>query len=122
MSIGVAAREKFRETIRRWRLFDGSEPLLVAVSGGVDSVVLLHLILHLSPDLKPQVQVAHFNHRLRGKQSDAEERFVKDLFRRWEVPCHTGRAPAWKVKSNLEARAREIRYRFLEKTARRLGT
>ena len=95
---------------------------MVAVSGGVDSVVLLHLILHLSPDLKPQVQVAHFNHRLRGKQSDAEERFVKDLCRRWEVPCHTGRAPAWKVKSNLEARAREIRYRFLEKTARRLGT
>lgn len=119
MSRNISVKEKFRETVRRWRLFDSSEGLLVAVSGGIDSVVLLHLLRGLSPSARPKIRVAHFNHRLRGKASDGDERFVKGLCRAWGIPCDTGRSRPWRSRENLEARARESRYDFLRKTAGR---
>jgi len=116
------AREKFRETIIRFRFLSPQgrkPPWLVAVSGGVDSIVLLHLLLNLPEELRPPLTVAHFNHRLRGRESDEEAEFVKTLCRRWKVPFVLGKAG--KIpRANLEARARELRYAFLEKTAGRL--
>lgn len=113
--------KKLLETIRRHRLFNGGEGLIMAVSGGIDSVVLLHLLQHLPDPFRPRVKAAHFNHRLRGAESQGDEDFVKDLCSRWEVPLHLGEAPDWKTKSNLQARARELRYDFLKKTASASG-
>ncbi len=121
MSKAPVAATRFRESVRRLSLFRDREPLLVAVSGGIDSVSLLHLILHLPERERPPVTVAHFNHRLRGRQSDEEARFVQKLCTAWKVPFREGKAPPWRALNNLEARARDLRYRFLKQTAARLG-
>lgn len=114
--------KKLIETVKRGRLFQKDESLLVAVSGGIDSMVLLHLLIHLPPMIKPVVEVAHFNHCLRGKESDEEARFVEQQSHTWKVPVHLGTISGdWSSKENLEARAREARYQFLRKKAREQG-
>lgn len=118
----VSLPEKFTKTIKRWNLFGRGDRLVVAVSGGIDSVILLHLFLHLSPSLKPDIVVAHYNHRLRGKQSDEEAWFVKALCQEWKVPFYGGEAPLWKTKSNLHDRARRLRYDFFKEVADQVGT
>ncbi len=116
-----AISKKLIETIRRERLFPKDERLLVAVSGGIDSMVLLHLLLHLPPAIKPVVEVAHFNHRLRGAESEQDADFVKQISHDWETVGHVGSCADWSSKENLEARAREARYQFLRNKARERG-
>lgn len=113
--------EKFCEMMKKKRLFGAGETVLLAVSGGLDSVSLLHLVKNLPPKLRPGIAVAHFNHRLRGRESEDEARFVEGLCRKWNLPFSLGRAPAWKTRSNLEERARELRYRYLKQAAQRQG-
>src|SRR5947209_6209653 len=64
----------------------------VAVSGGADSVALLHLLLELREKLGIVLSVAHFNHKLRAKASEADELFVRKLAARFELPFHSGHA------------------------------
>jgi tRNA(Ile)-lysidine synthase len=120
MSQTFLTNGKLIEAVKRWKLFGAADRLLIGVSGGVDSISLLRLLLTFPKPLRPKIAVAHFHHRLR-KESDREARFVKKLCREWNVPFYFGKAPAWKKgKSNLEARARELRYDFFKKTAGRL--
>lgn len=92
--------------------------VLCAVSGGADSVCLLHL-LHGEEDL--EVLAAHYNHCLRGTESDGDEAFVRELCADWGIPFYAGRGDvAEYAKSHalsLEAAARTLRYAFLEETA-----
>lgn len=94
--------------------------MLVGVSGGVDSVVLLHLLLNLPPALRPRPVAAHYDHNLRGRASEADARFVKAFSRSLGVACEAAKAPRWRVRENVEAKAREMRYRFLVKRAEKL--
>lgn len=111
---------RFQETVRRWRLFEKGERVLVGVSGGIDSVVLLHLLLRIPKERRPTVVAAHFNHRLR-RGSAKDERLVRRLCASWSVPLVTGIASPWRDRRNLEARAREARYHFLKRVASRRG-
>lgn len=104
--------KKVCETIRRERLFEPGAAVVVGVSGGADSVALLLLLRELAPVLKLRLSVAHFNHRWRGRESDADEAFVTVLAARLGLPFRSGRAGR-KPSQNREARAREDRYRFL---------
>lgn len=126
--VGVArdaVARKVIQTVKRWRLFDRKDKVLLGVSGGIDSVVLLHLLLHLPRPLRPVVIVAHFNHHLRGEQSDEECRFVEALCQEWGAPFHKGEPPDWRqdwrTTSNLQERARGFRYDFFKKTACGVG-
>src|SRR5271168_5580561 len=67
--------------IRRQELLRAGERVGVAVSGGIDSVALLRLLLELRGELGIVLSVVHFNHKLRGAESDADEQFVADLAR-----------------------------------------
>lgn len=91
----------------------------VAVSGGADSVALLLLLTELLKHLGIVLSVVHFNHKLRGRSSDADERAVVKLAKQLEVPFHVGRADvkakARREKSNLEDAARRARYGFFSK-------
>ncbi len=93
---------------------------LVAVSGGVDSVVLLHALLAVG---MRKLIVCHFNHRLRGRASAADARFVQALAARLGLECETGAADVTALAKaegrSLETAAREARYRFFAETARR---
>ncbi len=99
----------------RWR----SVGVVAAVSGGADSLALLRALFALTPD---RLTVAHFNHRLRQEQSDADEQFVVDCCRQLDIECLVGHAQPWTSQPDgLEAAARCARYAFLRQTAERLG-
>jgi len=98
--------------------------LLIAVSGGPDSVALLRALDRLHPATDRRLYVAHYNHGWRGQASDADARFVEDLARSLRIECVTGTVDVGTsnlAPDGLEAAAREARYRFLVDTAERLG-
>ncbi len=103
------------------RLFKHGEKLLVAVSGGLDSMVLLHALNELSPRHQWRLVVAHFNHRLRGRASDADEKLVRKTAAALKLTCATGSADvkafAERSKLSLEMAARKLRHEFLARAA-----
>ncbi len=102
--------------LKKWQAFR----VLVAVSGGRDSVALLRALVEIRGDVagKAEIFAGHFNHQLRGDESDGDEAFVRELCERWKVKLVTGES----VKSvSDEASLREERYRFLRQTAGRLN-
>ena len=94
--------------------------LLVAVSGGVDSVVLLHLLQSLAKTLKLSLQVAHLDHQIRP-DSTGDADFVRDLCRQWDITCHIEAcdvpALAEQDKISLEVAGRNARREFLQRVA-----
>jgi tRNA(Ile)-lysidine synthase len=104
---------------------NGPACVLVAVSGGVDSVVLLEVLHRLSGRGGWRLVVAHFNHQLRGAESDGDEQFVQALAKRLGWQCVIGRGALRKRATakggSLEMRAREARHQFLAATARTSG-
>lgn len=107
-----------------YRLLAGKR-VLCAVSGGADSVYLLHNCAEAMRKNGLIVCAAHFNHCLRGAESDRDERFVQELCAQWDVPCVVGRGDvggyARQHRLGTEEAARKLRYDFLENTAERLG-
>jgi tRNA(Ile)-lysidine synthase len=96
--------------------------LLVAVSGGVDSMVLLHILHGLAPRWGWQLAVAHFNHLLRGRSSDLDAQLVRKTAKRLGLPVFSGqgdvKAFAKKSGLSIEMAARKWRHEFLAATAR----
>jgi tRNA(Ile)-lysidine synthase len=109
------------ESIRERRLLPRGGRILVAVSGGLDSVVLLHLLQALAVKRAWQLTVAHLNHQLRGRSSGADERFVCRLARELGLPVVVERANvrafAREGRLSLEMAARKIRHEFLARAA-----
>lgn len=99
--------------------------VLCAVSGGKDSMYLMEKLRELSPAYGYTVYCAHFNHRLRGEESDRDERFVRDFCEKNAVPCRCGSgnvaAFAEENGMGIEEAARVLRYEFLETTADEVG-
>ena len=95
---------------------------MVAVSGGLDSMTLLHALYKLSSRHRWKLTVAHFNHRLRGRSSDADEKLVRRMAARLKLPVVVGGAEvkAFARKSGLsvEMAARKLRHEFLARVAR----
>ncbi len=107
------------------KIIPAGSSLLVALSGGIDSVALVHVLLELKDFFRlSSVSLAHFNHKLR-EESDKEEEFCKQLaknlgleiFTRSEDVAHVARVE----KKNLEETARELRYSFLRETKTKEG-
>ena len=98
--------------------------VLVAVSGGADSVALLCGLAELrSAEAAGKLVAAHFNHRLRAAADD-DVRFVAELANQWKIPCEIGQADsplADDCPDGIEAAARDARYDFLLKTAENVG-
>ena len=111
-------QKRTAEFIKRHSLLRGGDAVLVGVSGGADSVALLHLLAALAPAMKLTVYAAHFNHGIRGAEADGDEAFVRTLCENMGIPLYCGRGdvPALaKAKGQtLEQAAREARYGFLE--------
>jgi tRNA(Ile)-lysidine synthase len=98
--------------------------VLAAVSGGPDSMALLLALHSLQAAGSGRLVAAHFNHRARGEESDADEAFVVEARRKLGIPCEIGRASPGQfadVSGGFEAGARAARYAFLEGAAERLG-
>ena len=111
--------------IQEHRLVSSKQLLLVAVSGGTDSVCLLHILVNLQNELGIGLHVSHLNHQLRGAESEADAQYVSDLAHQLGIPAtieardvisHQARH-----RISLEEAAREVRYNFLAEVARSIG-
>ena len=114
-----------RDLITEWRKLGlpfANETLIVAVSGGADSLSLLLALddLRTRKKLELRFVAAHFNHKLRGAESDADEEFVKHLAAEKGFELAVGHESI-RDKGNLEQNARHARYEFLARTAENLN-
>lgn len=109
----MEAREVIDERVAGLALPDGSRVLL-AVSGGADSVALLRSFMRIAPRRNWSLRVLHVNHGLRGEQSDADEAFVRNLASSLRVDLHVALVPteqyAREHRLSEETAAREVRY------------
>ncbi len=109
-------------TIRRETLLKEGDTVLVALSGGADSVALLHVLIELRDVLKlSALYAAHVHHGLRGEFADRDETFVKDLCEKHDIPLYSIRvdtkAEAHRYKESVEEAGRRLRYAFFEQQA-----
>jgi len=114
-------REKILSFVHERTLVRAGDRVAVALSGGADSVALLRVLLELRAELGIVLAVAHFNHQLRGAESDADEAFVSDLACETGLEFFVGRADvrqhACASKLSVEAAGRELRYEWLGRLA-----
>jgi tRNA(Ile)-lysidine synthetase-like protein len=117
VTIRRQVEEQVAQAIARGALWVPGETVVVAVSGGADSLCLLHALRALQPRHGGRLHVAHLDHRLRGEASAAEASRVADLARAWGLPATVGAVdvPALMQQEGLSAEeaARRARYRFL---------
>jgi tRNA(Ile)-lysidine synthase len=111
-----------RDYIRKHELLKAGDRVGVAVSGGADSVGLLRLLLELRKEIGAVLSVVHFNHQLRGADSDDDERFVADLAQRHKLELHraSGEVATYAAEKHLslETAAREMRYQYFRRLLR----
>ena len=119
-----------RDKVLRWcqenALFAPGQTVVCAVSGGADSVTMLHLLRSLQRELGVTVSAAHFNHRLRGAESDRDEAFVRKLCADWGVPLAAASgdaaARARETGESIEEAARNLRYAFFASLGQSVAT
>ena len=110
-------------TIEKYSLFSRGERVVVAVSGGADSVALLDILHELSPQLGLDLVVAHFNHCLRPGEDERESAFLKELADLYQLPLFEGKSSKnLPTSPSLEEEARAERYDFFARVARELDS
>ena len=106
-------RNKLLRFLRTHRMVKPGDRVICAVSGGADSMALLWAMFLLKEKLEITLEAAHFNHNLRGEESQRDEAFVRDFCERHGIVCHIGRGEVVSGEKGLEAAARVARYGFL---------
>ncbi len=113
------------KTISEYGMLNKNDSVLVGVSGGADSVALVHIMKEIAQIFSIKLGVVHLNHSLRGNESDTDERFVVSLSEKLNLPCYTSKEDiaAYKKKHgfSLEEAGRRVRYSFFENIAQREG-
>lgn len=115
-------QNKLLKFIREQDLISPGDTVICAVSGGADSVALLFSLYLLREKLEITLEAAHFNHNLRGEESQRDETFVRELCARYDIALHVGSGEIRPGKKGLEAAARDARYAFLESLPGKIAT
>ena len=113
---------KLERFLREREMVSPGDTVIAAVSGGADSVALLFALYLLKDKLEITLEAAHFNHNLRGAESDADEAFVRQLCGRYDIPLHVGSETVTAGEKGLEAAARDARYAFLQSLPGKIAT
>ncbi len=113
--------DQLKRTIEDHKMLTPGDGVLAAVSGGPDSVALLHLLLVLAPDLRFRLGVIHLNHGLRGDDSDADADFVRSLAKNHRLPLFEKKTDVHTFRTanrlSLEEAARQVRYDYFTEIA-----
>lgn len=113
--------KRVADTIERHKMLSPEDKVLIGVSGGADSVALLHLMVALRPVMDLQLAVAHLNHGLRSDVSDRESGFVEELSNKLGLLFHCEKIELDPHEGSLEERARRARYRFYRRLLHQHG-
>ena len=116
-------KEQVINTIKKYNLIEDADKIVIGVSGGPDSICLLHILNEIKKELNFKICVAHINHMIR-KEADEETEYVKDFCKNLGIECYIKRIDVIKIANNLkrgtEETGRQMRYEFfnevLEKT------
>ena len=117
--------QKVAEFCRKYALIEKGDRLVIGVSGGPDSICLLHLLAGLRAELDLTLTIAHLNHQLRGRDAQADEDFVREIAARRQFPVrvetYNVAALADRRKQSVEEAGRQLRYAFLWRVAIETG-
>ncbi len=117
--------ERVLKVIRYYRMVEAGEHILVGVSGGIDSVVLLYVLHRLSHRLGIRLHAAHLNHQFRGAEAVRDAEFVRCFAEELGIPCtvESQNVPELVRREKLSPQdaARQVRYQFFESLARRIN-
>jgi len=109
------------KTISAYGMLKPKDSVVIGVSGGPDSVALLHVLFLIAPRFSIKLGVAHLNHCLRRNDSDKDAQFVEVLAKKYDLPCYTHKKDVRKYrienKLSIEEAARRVRYTFLNDIA-----
>lgn len=109
---------RFKSSLTSSNLVTPGDAILAAVSGGLDSVALLHLLAGVQPDLNLTLQVIHVHHGLRGKEADRDLEFTRTLAQKLNFPFHVRKVAAKEFarvhQLSLEESARQLRYQAFD--------
>lgn len=108
--------------IKKYDMLRPGDRVVCGISGGADSIALLFALWLLREKLQITVTAAHFNHRLRGEESDRDEAFVRDFCRQYDIALEVGSGEVVPGKKGLEAAARDARYAFLKTLPGKIAT
>lgn len=110
---------KIVKTIEQYHMLDPGDHVIVAISGGPDSVALASALLDRRKRFDLKLTLAHFHHGVRPKEADDDLEFVKALAEKWGLPIEVGHARLGARRKNLEEVMRDRRYAFLERIRRK---
>lgn len=117
--------KKMKRTIDKFNMIAPGDKILVGVSGGPDSVALLHGLWSLREELRLELNVFHLNHMMRGKEAEEDALFVEELARRFDLPVIVERVDVPRLireaKASAQEVAREVRYRRFYRAAEKVG-
>lgn len=113
---------KLKSFIRQYSLILPGDRIIAAVSGGADSVALLFALYLLKDELSIDLAAAHFNHHLRGEESDRDADFVREFCRGYGIALYEGGEKVCPGEKGLEAAARDARYAFLRSLPGKVAT
>ena len=116
---------KVLSTIKKHNMFSPGDKVIAAVSGGPDSICLLHILYTLQEELNIKLYAAHINHCLRGKEADKDEEYVKEFCRKHVIECFSRKIDINNLAKerglSSESAGREARYEFFDELFKELG-
>ncbi len=125
MSISTQVREKIKGTIKEHNMIEKGDSLLVALSGGADSVCLTHALNALSKEMGFSLSAAHLNHGIRGEEADRDESFAKGFCEGLNIPFYQKHVKAEEIAKaeglTVEEAGRKERYAFFNEICRNKG-
>src|SRR5579862_814245 len=125
LSMKSTLLKSLKEFVSRNKLIARGDALVVSVSGGIDSMTMLRLMHSIVADWQLHLTVAHFNHRLRGSESDSDETLVRSACKEYGFECSVSSADTHALvkeqKRSLQEIARDLRYSFLIEVCRTVG-
>lgn len=116
---------KLLNTIEKYDMIDSGDRVLIGVSGGADSVALLHMLNRLKSELEIELSVAHINHGLRGRAADSDAAYVENLCRQWDIPFFLKEvdirelSKSWRISE--EEAGRRVRFGFFDEVLSKIG-